>query len=113
MMSMSFPTSRRIYFSAAAGGGVHGMDDGIAHVTTTEVGFTTDTSRIFIMTLIFVGEATTETAIGVGIAGSTEGYPTSSFNKTGEAGTADDIGKETEGGTWKDINLFHHKDNRN
>lgn len=88
------------------------MDVGIARVITTGVGFIIDTSLIFIMISILVGEDTIETAIGMGIDGTTDGFPANSLNKTGEVGIAVDIGKEIEDGTWKNINLFHDKDNR-
>jgi hypothetical protein len=94
------------------GGGVHGKDVGIAHVIMIGVGFIINTFLIFIMILILVGEDSTETAIGMGIDGTTDGSPTNSLNKTGEVGIAVDIGREIQDGTWKNINLFHDKDNR-
>ena len=94
------------------GGGVHGKDVGIDHVITIGVGSIINTSPIFTMILILVGEDTIETGIGMGIDGTTDGFPTNSLNKTGKVGIAVDIGKEKQNGTWKDINLFHNKDNR-
>ena len=76
------------------------------------IGFIIDISHIFIMTSTSVGEATTGTVIGMGIGGTTKGFPIISFNKTGEAGITIDIGKENKNGTSKDINPLHHNRNR-
>jgi hypothetical protein len=94
------------------GGGAHGKAVGIVHVITIGVGFIINTSPTFIMILILVGEGSIETVSGTGIDGTTDGFPTTTLNKTGEVGIAVDIGKKKEDGTWKDINPFHHKDNR-
>jgi hypothetical protein len=59
------------------------------------------------------GEDTTEIVIGMGIGGTTNGFPISIFNGTGEAGIIIDIGKEKENGTSKNINPPHHNGNRN
>jgi len=109
---MLFPIWRWTSFSAVGGGGVHGKAAGIVHVIMIGVGSFINTSPIFIMILILAGEGSIETVIGTGIDGTTDGFPTTSLNKTGEVGIAVDIGKENENGTWKNINLSHHKDNR-
>ena len=95
------------------GGGVHGKAAGIVHVTTIGIGFIIDISHIFIMTSTSVGEATTGTVIGMGIGGTTKGFPIISFNKTGEAGITIDIGKENKNGTSKNINPLPPNRDRN
>jgi len=64
------------------------------------------------MILIPVGEDSIETVIGMGTDGTIDGFHSNSLNKTGKIGIAADIGKEIENGTWKNMNLFHHKDSR-
>jgi hypothetical protein len=49
----------------------------------------------------------------MGIGGSTNGFLINIFNKTGEAGTVIDIGKDKEDGTSKNINPLHHSRDRN
>jgi hypothetical protein len=60
-----------------------------------------------------VGEDTTETAIGMGIGGTINGFLINIFRKTGEAGIVIDIGKERKNGTSRDINFLHQNRNRN
>lgn len=89
------------------------MDVGIAHVITIGAGRITSTFLIFIMISIFVGEVFIETAIGVAINGTTEGFPTNNFRKIGGLGILIDIGKGKGNGTLKNIALFHCADKRN
>jgi len=95
------------------GGGVHGKGGGIVHVIMIGIGFIIIISQLFIMTLTSAGEATTGTVIGMGIGGSTNGFPINIFNKTGEAGIVIDIGKDKEDGTSKNINSLHQNRDRN
>jgi hypothetical protein len=60
-----------------------------------------------------VGEDSTGIVIGMGIAGTTNGFLINIFNKTGDAGIVIDIGKEKKNGTSKNINPLHHNRNRN
>jgi hypothetical protein len=95
------------------GGGVHGRGAGIVHVIMIGIGFIINISQIFIMTSTSVGEATTGPIIGMGIGGSTNGFLTNIFNKTGEPGIVIDIGKDKKDGTSKNINRLHHNRDRN
>ena len=47
------------------------------------------------------------------IGGTINGFLTTNFNKTGEAGIAIDIGRKKENGMSKNINPLHHIRNRN
>jgi hypothetical protein len=91
-------------FSGMAGGGVCGMDVGIAHIIMTGAGVITAMSPVFIMTWTRAGGDTTETVLGTDTSGTTKGFLTGDFSRTGRAGKVIDIGKGREPGASRTIN---------
>ena len=75
------------------GGGVRGKGVGIAHGTTTRVGFTIKAYHLFIEGYHQVGEMTTGTIVGEVINGTTSQSPKDNFNRTGAPGKRTSIGR--------------------
>jgi len=90
---MPYPMYRKISFSTAAGGGVHGKAAGTAPATTTEAGLITDTLRRFIETFIPAGEMITAITGGEDMNGNISGCRIGTFSAIGEAGKETSIGK--------------------
>ena len=100
-------------FSGAVGGGVYGKDTGIAHLIMTGVGLIIAMFQVFILISTQVGEDTTETIIGTDTGGTTSGFLTNDFNRTGKAGRIIDIGKGKGPGASRAINLDSNNRDRN
>ena len=83
------------------GGGDRGKDAGIVHNTTTQVGTIIKMFHLSIRKYPPGGGMTTETVVGEGISGTTNGYPTNKFNKTGDNGNKTGIGNGKERGVSK------------
>lgn len=96
-----------------AGGGVHGKVVGIARNIITRVGDIITMSRVFIMMSTRVGGGTTETVLGMDIAGIMNGYLLIDFNRTGKAGIITAIGKIKEPGASRAIVLDRNNKDRN
>ena len=79
--------------STAAGGGVHGRGDGIARGTIDQVGTITRKFPLFIGRCHRAGGIHIGKAVGERIDGSSKGYHTRRFNKTGTPGKRTDIGR--------------------
>lgn len=101
-----------IYFSGTVGGGAHGKAVGIAHAIMTGVGPIITMFQDFIMTWTLAGEDTTETIIGTDTGGTTNGFLTGNFNRTGIPGIKIDIGKGKEHGASRIINLDRNNRDR-
>lgn len=80
------------------GGGVSGKDIGIAHKTTILVGVTIKAFHLFIHGYPHTGGMTTRIIAGKGINGTTNGYLTKRFSKTGRAGKRTSIGRRNKPG---------------
>jgi hypothetical protein len=76
----------RTFFSTAAGGGVHGKDNGIARGAMMPVGATIEVVHLFIEAYPPIGGTITGRIVGAGVNGSNKEFPTIKFNKTGEHG---------------------------
>jgi hypothetical protein len=87
------------------GGGVYGMVVGIGRIIMTGDGSIMTVSQVFIMILTQDGEDTIETTIGTDTGGTMNGFLPDNFNRTGGAGKIIDIGKGTECGASRAINL--------
>jgi hypothetical protein len=96
-----------------AGGGVYGKVVGIAQLITTRTGVIITRFQVFISMWIRVGEDTTETIIGMGTAGTMNGFLTSYFSRTGRAGKLIVIGKGKGPGASRAINLDRNNRDRN
>jgi hypothetical protein len=85
------------------GGGVPGKDGGIAHSTTTQGGTTIKAFHPFMGGYPPAGGMTTGIVVGEGISGTTNGYITNKFNKTGRTGNRVGIGSKKRGVSkvWK------------
>ena len=92
-MSMPYLTWMRTSFFTKAGGGVPGTEDGTAHGTIVQAGATIETFRLFTAAYRRAGGMTTGSAAGEEINGTTSGYNTRNFNRTGAHGKRPDIGK--------------------
>ena len=83
----------KTFFSTMAGGGVRGTEDGTAHGTIVQAGVTIEAFRLFTAAYRQAGGMTTGSVAGEEINGTTSGYNTRSFNRTGAPGKRADIGK--------------------
>ena len=88
----------RTFSSTMVGGGVSGKDVGIAHKTTTQVGATIKVFHLFMQGYPHAGGMTTRIIAGEGINGTTNGYLTKRFSKTGRAGKRTNIGRNNKPG---------------
>jgi hypothetical protein len=95
------------------GGGVYGKVVGIAHIIMTGGGLIMTVFQVFILMLTQVGEDTIETIIGSDTGGTMNGFLTYDFKRTGRAGKIIDIGKGTEPGASRAINLDRNNRDRN
>ncbi len=86
-------TQALIYFFMMVGGGVRGMDFGIARSTIAEVGGTIEVSPIFIEIYPITGEVNTETIAGKVINGIINEYPIKILRETGGNGIKKGIGR--------------------
>jgi len=86
-----------------AGGGVPGKVDGIVHAITTEAGPIIARSLPSILMWTRAGENTIGIITGMGIGGTTSGFPTGGFNVTGRSGVITDTGKDRETGVFVTI----------
>ncbi len=100
-------------FSGVAIGGVHGKVVGIARLITTGAGLIMVMPPVSIMMWNQVGEDSITTMIGMGTRGTTNEFLTETFDRTGVAGTMIDIGKGTELGASRTINLDQRERERN
>ena len=76
----------------AAGGGVHGTDDGIVRRAIVQVGATMKERHLFIEVYPQAGGIITGNVVGEIVNGTTSEYRISKFSKTGKAGKGTDIG---------------------
>ena len=90
---MSFLTRTWISSSGMAGGGVRGKDDGIAHITTTQVGAIIKALHLFIPGYHRAGGMTTGNIVGEDINGIISEYLSNKFSGTGRDGKIASIGR--------------------
>ena len=90
---MPYPMYRKISFSTAAGGGVHGKAAGTAPATTTEVGLITDMLRLFTGTFLPDGEMITAITGGEDMNGNIGEYHIKTLGAIGAAGKETGTGK--------------------
>jgi len=76
-----------------AGGGVRGKDDGIAHITTTQVGAIIKALHLFIPGYHRAGGMTTGNIVGEDINGIISEYLSNKFSGTGRDGKIASIGR--------------------
>jgi hypothetical protein len=76
-----------------AGGGVRGKDDGIARITTIQVGATIEGFHLFTVEYHQAGEMITGIIVGGGNNGTTSEYLSDKSNRTGRAGKRISIGR--------------------
>jgi hypothetical protein len=76
-----------------AGGGVRGKDDGIVHITTTQVGAIIKAFHLFIPGYRRAGGMTTGNIVGKDINGITSEYLSNRFSGTGRDGKVASIGR--------------------
>jgi hypothetical protein len=92
-MSTLSLTRTWISSSGAAGGGVRGKDDGIAHITTTQVGAIIKAFHLFIPEYRRVGEMTIGNTVGEDINGIISECLSSKLCGTGRDGKIAGIGR--------------------
>jgi len=90
---MWYPIFKRIFSSAAAGGGVRGKDAGTVHGITTRAGFITEAYPLFTDTFRPAGGRVIESANGKDILGSSTASIIKICKETGADGKKTNIGK--------------------
>ena len=95
-----------------AGGGVHGMVDGIDPVTMTAAGLIIRMSQDFTMTWIRGGGFTTGTVTGMDITGTMNGLIIDDLAEIGRGGIIIDIGSGNKPGVSRTIVQDHRLSDR-
>jgi hypothetical protein len=103
----------RTSFSTVAGGGVLGMEDGIARGAMIQVGATIEGLHLFIEVYPQVGGMTTGKIAGEGINGTTRQYLIGKFNGTGGTGKGISIGRDKIVGVSKIMTEGDHDNTSN
>ena len=98
---MLFLMWTRTSFSTAAGGGVRGMEDGIARGAMIQVGTTIEVAHLFTAVYPRIGRIITGRIAGEGISGINKEYLTMKFKKTGGVGKRISIGRNKTIGVSK------------
>jgi hypothetical protein len=93
--------SMRTSFSTAAGGGVRGMEDGIARGAMIQVGVTIEVAHLFTAVYPRIGRTITGRIAGEVINGISKEYLTMKFKKTGGVGKRISIGRNKTIGVSK------------